>query len=358
MERQHGVAAVVLAAGESRRFGGRKQLAELDGRTLLEHVLELARTAGLDPVVAVVPVWLTRPRTMNDPTLRWVRNPHPERGLSHSLRLGFGALPDETGAAVILLGDQPTISPDTVRALVAARGERPIVATRAAGRLAAPVLVERTHFSVVDEPAGDIGLRELLNAHPEWVLAVEVPEHAPDVDTPADLAGLAATELRPCPGCGARLPGDPEGPKHHYIGASSPCWLLHAELLVRMGERGLLSRHVVDAYAAQHPGVDGRQQRQSVAVHLTALCHRFEHGLDPDLVTRLTQRILAGRPDWPWLAPPRDWAMTVADVAAAAADPSALAEAADGYARSVWAAWVAHHVTVRRWATEAIGDRG
>jgi CTP:molybdopterin cytidylyltransferase MocA len=64
MEGQHDIAAVVLAAGESRRFGGRKQLAELNGRTLLEHVLELARTAGLDTVVAVVPVWLTRPRAM------------------------------------------------------------------------------------------------------------------------------------------------------------------------------------------------------------------------------------------------------------------------------------------------------
>ena len=61
MEGQQPVAAVVLAAGESRRFGGAKQLAELDGRTLLEHVLALADEAGLAPIVAVVPVWLTRP---------------------------------------------------------------------------------------------------------------------------------------------------------------------------------------------------------------------------------------------------------------------------------------------------------
>jgi molybdenum cofactor cytidylyltransferase len=190
MERQHQIAAVVLAAGESRRFGGRKQLAELDGRTLLEHVLELARGAGLRPMVAVVPVWLTRPRSMDDPSLHWIRNPHPERGMSHSLRLGFGALPPEAEAAVILLGDQPTVSPATIRALIAARGEKPLVATRAAGRLAAPVLVERSHFSIVEEPGGDIGLREILNAHPEWVLAVEVGEHPPDVDTAEDLGAL------------------------------------------------------------------------------------------------------------------------------------------------------------------------
>lgn len=190
MQWQQHVAAVILAAGESRRFGGHKQLAELDGRTLLEHVLELARVAGLDPVVAVVPVWLTRPRAMDDESLRWVRNPHPERGMSHSLRLGFAALSAEVEGAVILLGDQPTVPVATVRALIDARGEKPLVATRAAGRLAAPVLVERSHFSIVEEPGGDIGLREILNAHPEWVLAVEVGEHALDVDTAADLGRL------------------------------------------------------------------------------------------------------------------------------------------------------------------------
>jgi molybdenum cofactor cytidylyltransferase len=110
--------------------------------------------------------------------------------LSHSLRLGFSALPAGSQAAVILLGDQPTVAPDTIRALLAARGEKPIVATRAGGHLATPVLVERSHFSIVQDLTGDIGLREILATHPEWVLAVEVAAHAPDVDTPADLEAL------------------------------------------------------------------------------------------------------------------------------------------------------------------------
>ena len=172
MEQQQPVAAVVLAAGESRRFGGAKQLAELDGRTLLEHVLALADAAGLAPIVAVVPVWLTRPRAMDDERLRWVRNPHPERGMSHSLQLGFEALEAGAEAAVILLGDQPTVPPTAIDALLAARGEKPIVATMIEGHLAPPVLIERSHFDVVRQPGGDIGLREVLNDHPEWVAAV------------------------------------------------------------------------------------------------------------------------------------------------------------------------------------------
>jgi CTP:molybdopterin cytidylyltransferase MocA len=190
MQADRPVGAVILAAGESRRFGGPKQLAMLGDRSLFEHVLEVARGAGLAPIVAVVPVWLTRPAGMADPKLRWLRNPHPERGMSHSLRLGFEALPAEVSAAVIVLGDQPTVSVEQLHSLVAARGERPIVATRAGGSIGPPVLVERSQFGIVNEPRGDIGLRELLQAHPEWVLAVEVEEHAPDVDTAADLDRL------------------------------------------------------------------------------------------------------------------------------------------------------------------------
>jgi len=194
MEGQQPVAAVVLAAGESRRFGGAKQLAELDGRTVLEHVLALADAAGLAPIVAVVPVWLTRPQALDDERLHWVRNPHPERGMSHSLRLGFAALGPDTTAAVILLGDQPTVPPAVIAALLAARGEKPIVTTISDGRLSPPVLIEASHFDVVRQPSGDIGLREVLNDHPEWVAAVELAAPIADVDTVDDLRALRSDD--------------------------------------------------------------------------------------------------------------------------------------------------------------------
>ena len=186
MERQQQVAAVILAAGESRRFGSPKQLARLGERTLLEHVLDLARGADLDPIIAVVPAWLHD----RDPGVNWVVNDEPKWGMSHSLRLGIAAVPDEVSAALILLGDQPTLSAGAIAALLAARGDRPIVATSAAGRLGAPVLLDRSHFDVVEQPRGDIGLREILAARAELVRPVEVREPVPDVDTPADLRAL------------------------------------------------------------------------------------------------------------------------------------------------------------------------
>ncbi len=183
------IAAVVLAAGRSRRFGSAKQLALLEGRTILEHVLERARTSGLRPVVAVVPIWLSRPASAGT-DLVWVRNPYPERGMSHSLRLGLGAVPARSPAALILLGDQPTVDPATISAVIAARGASPVVAAFAEGHVAPPVLVERSAFPLADGLRGDAGLRSLVDARPELVTLVPVSRHAADVDRAADLGAL------------------------------------------------------------------------------------------------------------------------------------------------------------------------
>ena len=190
MNPDRSVGAIVLAAGASRRYGSPKQLVVLDGRTLLEHAIASAVAADLTPIVAVVPVWLSRPASLDDPRVHWIRNAFPERGLSTSLRLGIETIAEHVSAVVILLGDQPRVPTMTIDAVLAARGQRPIVAAESEGVLAPPVLIERTHFQLVEGLSGDIGLRQFLRDRPELVTKVPVRAHPPDVDSPADLDSI------------------------------------------------------------------------------------------------------------------------------------------------------------------------
>jgi CTP:molybdopterin cytidylyltransferase MocA len=190
------VAGLILAAGSSSRFGSAKSLAELEGRPLLQHVLDAVAAAHLDPVVVV----LGDGAAAIEGAIRWgterrIRNPDPARGLSSSLREGLADLSSlaPEADAVILLGDQPRTSPAVIRALVQAAGktDRPIVAPRyAAGGGSNPVFVRRDAFGIAGQAEGDRGLGPILAARPELVAWIEVEGSNPDVDTPADLVAL------------------------------------------------------------------------------------------------------------------------------------------------------------------------
>ncbi len=178
-------AAVILAAGAATRFGAPKQLARVGERTMLDHAAEIARAAGFAPIIAVLPTGIPVPNGAVA-----VINDDPGAGISLSLRLGIEALPDDVEAAVILLGDQPTIPVSWLTALTADSSGRPVVAIRAEGRIGPPVLVRRSGFALVGEASGDAGLGPVLARHPELVAHVDVERHSPDVDTPDDLADL------------------------------------------------------------------------------------------------------------------------------------------------------------------------
>src|SRR5687768_4345428 len=109
------VAAVILAAGASRRFGSPKQDAPVGRGTMLAAVADRARSAGLSPVIVVVP-----PGRAVRPDMVPVINADPAAGLSRSLRMGLAAVPAELSAAVVLLGDQPTLPVSAIRSLLAA----------------------------------------------------------------------------------------------------------------------------------------------------------------------------------------------------------------------------------------------
>lgn len=340
------IAAVILAAGAATRFGSAKVAARIGSRSMVEVVADTATAAGMSPVLVVAPSSLALPGSVEA-----VRNDAPERGMSRSLRLGIAAVPPDAEAAVVLLADEPSVDVAHLRALDGWRGATPIVATLADGVLGPPILLEREAFALVDGLTGDAGLREVLRSDPTQVTAVD-HDPLPDVDTPDDLDAIT----EPCQGCGARfLPQLPDE-THPYIGASPACWASFGEVLAREFENvtfGRVHRHTVDVYSAQHPGIDDRRQRQSVALHLIGICHWLEHDLGMERLNSITRRLASSDRDWPWLDPPAAYPMTVVDVLQARDGPEHVRLVRE-WAETTWGAWSAHHDQVRAWAREAL----
>lgn len=189
------VAALVLAGGSGTRFGSPKQLADLRGAPLVTHAVRAALDAGIEDVVVVVghageEVAAVFPQ---DERLRVVDNPGHEEGIASSLRAGIQSLGPEVGCALVLLADEPDLTPDAVRAVVAAweEGDHAIVRVRYGDRPGHPVALDRSIWGRALALRGDAGVREIVRDHPGLVHEVGIGGPAPvDVDRPEDLDRL------------------------------------------------------------------------------------------------------------------------------------------------------------------------
>ncbi|MFZ4809130.1 MAG: NTP transferase domain-containing protein [Hyphomicrobiaceae bacterium] len=192
------VGAILLAAGRSTRMGaGRMKLLEpLDGVPLVRHTTAAALASGADPVVVVTGHAAEAIEAALDGLdVAIVRNPRFTEGLSTSLKAGLAALPDTTDAALVLLGDMPTVTAATLRRLIAAfapKDGRHIIVPVRDGRRGNPVLWGRSLFPAIGAVTGDHGARHLLGANAELVVEVEISsdEIFLDVDTPEALLQL------------------------------------------------------------------------------------------------------------------------------------------------------------------------
>lgn len=196
------IAGVILAAGAGRRMGGGfggKLLLPYHGEPLVSHVARKA-LAACDPVVAVTGCNAAEVgcalKTV-DSTLRIIQATDWSRGQARSLRAGLAALVDverkeggDVFGALVLLGDQPLVGLETLKALTAVFRDHPrdFVAPRHRGKRGNPVCIPRAWFARVMGLVGDVGARSLLD-HPDARLClvdVADPGVLQDVDTQED----------------------------------------------------------------------------------------------------------------------------------------------------------------------------
>ena len=192
------IAAVVLAAGSSSRMGKPKQTLQLEDGPMLEMVLQTLRQTKVGRVVVVLGAHSSVVRG-------WVKfgkekvvvNPRFKEGMSGSIRLGL-AEAEEADAAMIVLGDQPFVSPGTIDRIIDAyvSSRSPVVVPVYHGRRGNPVLFDRSLFPQIRRIRGDVGAKSVVSGNEDKLLQVDVNDEGilVDIDTPSDYSNAVSAE--------------------------------------------------------------------------------------------------------------------------------------------------------------------
>jgi len=186
------IAAVILAAGASSRFGKPKPLAQFRGEALVRRAVRAATIAGCTPVCVVTgeasELWRSE---LADCPAVLIPNPDWSEGIASSIRAGVQHA-QENEAVLLMTCDQPLVDADALRQLIDLRltSGKPIVAAAYAKTIGIPALFDRSFFPELLRLLGDEGAKSILLAHREEVAEFSFPDAAIDVDTPGDLEQL------------------------------------------------------------------------------------------------------------------------------------------------------------------------
>lgn len=191
-------AAVVLAAGKSRRMGTQKLLLPFAGQPLIVHIVSEVLRSGVDRVLVVIgsDSHAVRDALAALPVIP-VANPQADGDMLSSIRCGLTSLPPECASVLLVPGDQPGITRDLIARLIAAqqRTGKSIVVPVCNRHRGHPVLISMTHREKILTRYEGTGLRGLLRDHPGDIaeVAVDDPDALADVDFPEDYARLVGT---------------------------------------------------------------------------------------------------------------------------------------------------------------------
>lgn len=196
MDGRRHLGAVVLAAGASTRLGRPKQMVRVDGETLVERAVRIAREAGAETVFVVLganyqPIFeVLQPY---QPELRVLLNQRWAEGMGTSIALAAAvAERHNVDDLLVLTCDQISVTPQHLRELVKASHREHVVASTYRDRRGVPALFPEFSFHALQQLSGDRGARDLLQH--EDVLQLPLPGGEIDIDTPEDLEQL--TDIR------------------------------------------------------------------------------------------------------------------------------------------------------------------
>lgn len=188
------ISAIVLAAGQATRFGQCKQVLRLGGKTILDRALDNLRGSKIDDIVIVLGAHAEeireKVRLLESSVERIVTNPDFASGMSTSIQAGLRALPESAEAAMIVLGDQPFVTPRTIDLLIDEYRltRASVVVPTYNGVRGNPVIVDRSLFGEMLGIRGDVGCRAIFGEHMQSTAKVPVDDRGVlvDIDTRED----------------------------------------------------------------------------------------------------------------------------------------------------------------------------
>ena len=185
------ISSIILAAGESKRFGEPKQLYRIGKDSLIEIVLKLTMDF-FDEIIVVLGHENEKILPfINGDKIKVVINYNYRKGMSESLKIGGRYLSESTSHFAIFLVDMPFIKKTTIKTLIQHlnKRRREIVAPFYKGKRGFPVFFSRDFLKDLKEIAGDKGARDIIRANLEFLQMINVddPGVVIDIDTKKDI---------------------------------------------------------------------------------------------------------------------------------------------------------------------------
>ena len=190
-------AAIILAAGRSSRLGSPKQLLSVHDKTLLQHTIDCAKAAGIDPIIIVLGANRELIKIQLDtPEVFIAENKNWESGISSSIRRGIAALiklSPVSDAVILMVCDQPFVSPSLLNELLRKQKEtgRAIIASSYDNTLGTPALFHQKLFPELSSLRGDTGAKILLKKYEDLSGSVPFLRGGIDIDTGEDYRNFA-----------------------------------------------------------------------------------------------------------------------------------------------------------------------
>ncbi|WP_192349918.1 NTP transferase domain-containing protein [Algoriphagus sp. Y33] len=186
---------IILAAGESSRLGYPKQIAQFNGKTLLQLAIDAANDSKADKRVLVLGAFRDEiKKTFPGASIPNIPNPHFQKGMSSSIKIGMEYMLkfDKPDQVIIMLCDQPFVDAKILNKLIATQKKegKGIVACAYSKTIGVPILFGEAHFKELMELTGDEGAKNIALAHEDDLVAIPFPKGKVDIDTEEDLRDL------------------------------------------------------------------------------------------------------------------------------------------------------------------------